>query len=262
MQPDGFLHPQGYGHDEVLPGGGGAPCVLWQWNGVDTTQFAAAPLLPIDSGGFTITGAPALSIAVGDEGNRLRLVTTGVNQRGALIWPVAAAEGLVLPFRYIVRFSTFVGTPVPSSHFVGVYYYCDGEVALGVSHGITFLVRLTGAQTSAGIETDGTYAFTAALAFGVAQPKVIELEIRGQKTGNDPGAVVSSLQAGSANAIAGTCQELNDATYFTGFPASWDALTEAQLSQFGIAIHLTAAGTNPAVEFGMIEVLSHPLDWT
>lgn len=237
------------------------PAPLWEWNGVDTSQFAAAPLLPV-FGAFTITGAPALSVVAGAEGNRLRLAITGAAQQGVLIWPVALTEALDLPMRYLVRFSMFATVNLGGNVYTGVCYYTNGEVALNASLGINFLSNSLGGAAYQGVNSLGVYAATGNTPACSGQPNVINLEIKGQKVGGvQPGAWVSARSVGVAGALS-TLYFLTNAVYFANpFPAGWNAATEADLSQFGLAMHMNAAEANPFVEYGMLQILPHPLDW-
>jgi hypothetical protein len=251
-------HGELLGHDQAS-GGAAESCILWAWNGVDTSQFAAAPLLPA-AGGFTISGVPALTVVAKPEGNRLKLAVAGAAQRGVVVWPVALTEALDLPMRYLVRFSMSDGQAAGGTVTSGIYFYCDGEVALGSSHGIGYTVA--DVQTFFGVNTAGVWVVGGALFIGPSQPNLIELEVRGQKIGNDPGGNLSMTQW-AVNAKAGASILISDATYFTaGFPAGWNALTAANLNQFGMCLNVVAANANPSVEFGMVEVLTHPLDRT
>jgi hypothetical protein len=257
----GAQHGELLGHDQAS-GGAAESCILWAWNGVDTSQFAAAPLLPTDDfGPSTITGVPALTVVSRPEGNRLLLAVAGLAQQGPLFWPVAAVEGLSLPMRYVMRYTMFASINVSGLFHTGVFFYSNGEVALGTSHGIMFVSNVSGGGTFFSVNSNGAVAIGANAGVGTIQPILIELEINGEKIGNDPGGDVSCTQWGLSGQSG--CSVLLDdiAVFTTGFPASWDALTAADLDQFGISLYPTyAAEADPFVEFGMIEILTHPLD--
>jgi hypothetical protein len=237
------------------------PAPLWEWNGVDTTQFAAAALKPV-FGAFTLTGAPALSVVARAEGNRLKLAVAGLAQQGVLIWPIAASLNLVLPMRYLVRFSMFATVNISGNVYTGVCYYTNGEVALNASLGINFLSNSLGGAGYQGVNSLGVYAATGATPAVSGQPNVINLEIRGQKVvAVQPGALVAARSVG-VTGVESTLYFLTNAVYFANpFPAGWNAATEANLSQFGLAMHMNAAEANPFVEYGMLQILPHPLDW-
>jgi hypothetical protein len=229
---------------------------------VDATQFAAAPLLPTDIFAATITGAPALTVVARDEGNRLKMQVVGLAQQGPLIWPVAASLGLVLPMRYIFRFSMFATVNISTNVYTGVCYYTDGEVALGSSHGITFLSNSQSVAGYQGVNTDGTYDTTGGTPACSGQPNVINLEVNGRKVvGVQPGGVINGRSIG-LNGVQSILYFLTNILFTQPFPASWNALTEANLSQFGLAMHMNSIGEDdPFVEYGMLQILPHPLDW-
>lgn len=241
--------------------------VIWQWNGVDTSQFAASPLLPTPTlGGGPLTGTVSLAVVSAAEGNRLRIRSVGVNQSGPAIYPVLASLGVSLPRRFIVRYSVLAGVAPSASVFGGFIYYTNGDVALASHFSIAFLKNILGATVWQNYCTGTAYNDSVGGTPASATPPcTIEVEVVGQKVvGVQPAAFVTHRSAGAtAGSVGGSGYFLSDATKLTQpFPAGWNALTEADLDQFGVIMHSNSSETDPAVEFGMMQVLRHPLDFT
>lgn len=243
--------------------------VIWQWNGVDATQFAS-PLVPTDALGATFSGStPSLTVVAGSngEGNRLKLaVATAAPDAGVVVWPVKLSEGLELPERYIVRYSLIRGgcdADPPTNLYAGVVFYCTGEVVLGSSFGVAFMspADSSGAAFQAYMTAGAWKNLAGGSPAHAVKPSIVELEIRGQKPiGDQPAAHIQARSSGGGI----ECGQffLDNNSYLTNpFGAAWDALTPAELNQFAIVLEQnTGTIENPYVELGFLQILKHPLD--
>lgn len=257
-------HRLGHALDQSAGGSGGGAQAYWAWNGQDISQFASPWLPTLAAFGFGFSGTPAISVVAGEEANRLRIDVTGNAQTGIVVYPVTLAEALSLGRRFTIQYSLITGT-VDTNLYGGVCYLTNGvkASALNTFTGLTQGNVLQGGYGTQTCITNGVSRETGASPNTFSVPGALEIDVVWQKSvGSQPGGLVTAFARGTSNAAGGLGYLLSKNTIFPQpFNAGWNALTEADLDQFGVMLAVTSGSVNnPFVEFDYIQVIPHPLD--
>lgn len=247
--------------------------VLFQWNGVDMTQFGPALKPSCLFFEYIFAGTPECTVVSRPEGNRLRIYVpgTGPTSRGMVYLPIAASLALELPERYIIEFSLIDGI-ADGNLYGGVAYCCNGEVATRedvravvalntCSGGFGYQGVISETTWYAGVGAQYQFNATGHTPNGAPIPAFVRIEVKTTKPAADqPGGLINIATHGD-NGDGGACYRFDEATHFVQpWPAGWDDLTAADLNQAALVMFANAAIDNPYVEFGHFRILRHPLD--
>ena len=219
------------------PVAGGAGAVLWEWNGVDLTQFDGAAAF--NSPGWAAT----LSVVAEPNsihGNKIRMGSAVGVGDGASVWLVT--DPIVFPtvFRRIVIEATVL-TPNPVSGYRG-WAFCADPGGGGLHALLDVHTNGSGWQSriDAGTGVFSGSTIGASLMHQLAQEHQIKVETHLRKpAGAAPDGIVSG-DSRSNQAITGRTWRIADPGW-AAFPASWNAL---DCDRWGLAIQ--ASGLNPA----------------
>lgn len=223
--------------DAPAPAAGGAGAVLWEWNGVDTTQFDGTAAFA--TAGWTPT-LTVVAEANSIHGNKLRFGSGAGVGTGAAVWLVT--DPIVFPtdFRRIVIESTVL-TPNPITSYRG-WFFCGDTV--GGLHGILDVNTFgTGWQSriDAGVLVTSGSTIGASMMHQLAQEHDINLKTLLRKpTGAPPDGIVTG-DSRSNQAIVGKSWRIGDPGW-AAFPASWNGL---DCDRWGLAIQAAGGGTPP-----------------
>lgn len=228
--------------------------LLFEWNGLDTTQFNTTPVFA--SAGTT----PSISV-VGDLNaptqNKLRLGSSTGTGEGIVVW--AANDALVLPSgRRRLRFQIhLIGL---DTQYGGISFMGD---TTGNYHGLQWFFGASawasrvddGVANISGSTTGGNLASTTA-----GDERWIEMDVLMDKdigVGGRPYGLASGFTRGN-QLIGGARWTLEDqiAAGWGAFGASWATL---ECLEWGVAIQANAAQAYAtAYDIGMLRVLSLP----
>jgi len=231
--------------------------VLWEWDGVGTSQFSGTIWKPT-IGGSGMSGAAALSVVAGSEGNRLRLESVGAAQFGALFCPLAAGQLADIPegpFR--IQYEIMDGT-VNSNAYAGVCFLTNGHAAAALADvfGIFQMQTCSGGWSYQGHVSAGAVGLSGSTPSGFTIPGSLEMSVRWNKPGGAQprGFIQGFARGGQTSGTIGYL--LSSARFVQPFPAGWNALTAANMGQFGLWFLANTPLASPFVEFGAIRVLS------
>lgn len=232
--------------------------VLWEWNREDTSQFSGTIWQPT-IGGSAVGGAPALSVVAGADGNRLRLESVGASRpSGALFVPLAAGQLADIPegsFR--IQYEILDGI-ASGNAYGGVAFLGNGDAAAVLADIYTLFQMqvLQGGWSYQGYATAGAVSLSGSTPSGFTIPGSLEMSVRWNKPGGaQPRGFIQGFARGGQT--AGTIGYfLSSARFTQPFPAGWNAITAAQMGQFGVWYLQNTILSNPFVEFGSIRVLS------
>jgi hypothetical protein len=250
-------------------GGGGVSPVLWEWNGVDTSQFLAAIDLGLGAG---IAGLTLTTAAGGPNGTLLRISSTEL-VAGGVMFPIDFA----FPRRYVIEVTwyalNFTDVTNAGTNLAGTIVAADaaGTETLALAHGnITALAPyqpLLDFAISAGVPFGPSLAFNSivsaqwAPAFGAPQSGLsMRYEVVTQRpfVAATPQIMAAIDGSGSDQVTPQTHVRANGSSQgVPAYPAGWDGVT---LDTIGLLCGNGGATTAWTADIESIRVLRHPAD--
>jgi hypothetical protein len=252
-------------------GGGGGSDILWEWNGVDTTQF----LPKVDIGlGAGIAGLTLAVVAGGPNGSLLRAGSTEL-VAGGVIFPINFA----FPRRYVIEVTfyslNFTDVTTAGNNICGTTVVSDNTclnsinlahtnitAAVPEMYAADYALAGFGAPFGPSINYPGAL-LSAAWCAGFGGPQTglsVRYTVNTERpfVAATPAITILAEGCGPNQAPPGTAERINLSAQNAGpYPVAWNA---AVLDTLGLIVGNGAATTAWTVDIESFRVLAHPAD--